>query len=133
MNTLSKDDFRSHFEIDIAEDFSNTPKGKMRKDGPYSAEDFLILLYGIMNEHDNIFLDLDGTRGYGSYFLHEVFSRLNKEDVEKILVISSSSLLLDECKSYNPNIKTKKIEKQLTLIDKIKNIVERVKSIFHKV
>ena len=121
------------YYLKLAEDFSLYPGGRKRKDGPYSAEAFLILLYGIMNEHDNIFLDLDGTRGYGSCFLHEVFSRLNKEDVEKILVISSSSLLLDECKSYNPNIKTKKIEKQLTLGDKIKNIVERVKSIFHKV
>ena len=121
------------YYLKLAEDFSPYPGGRKRKDGPYSAEAFLILLYGIMNEHDNIFLDLDGTRGYGSCFLHEVFSRLSKEDVEKILVISSSSLLLEECKSYNPNIKIKKIEKQLTLIDKIKNIVERVKSIFHKV
>ena len=121
------------YYLKLAEDFSPYPGGRKRTDGPYSAEDFLILLYGIMNEHNNIFLDLDDTRGYGSCFLHEVFSRLNKEDVEKILVISSSSLLLDECKNYNPNIKTKKIEKQLTLGNKIKNIVERVKSIFHKV
>lgn len=80
MNTLSKDDFRSHFEIDIAEDFSNTPKGKMRKDGPYSAEVFREdILIPALNQYEQVTVILDGVKVYPNGFLKEAFSKLNKK------------------------------------------------------
>jgi len=75
-------------EINIARDFSKTPVGRYRADGPYSGEvfreDFLI---PSLNRGDVIVV-LDGTDGYPSSFLEEAFGgllRLNRWTANELL------------------------------------------------
>ena len=118
------------YYLKLAEEFSRYPGGRKQIDGPNSAENFLFLLYEKLNDHSTVFLDLDGTRGYGSCFLHEVFTHLTNDDLEKLIVISQNSMLLEECKEYNPNIKIKHIETQKSLIEKLKSTVEKIRHFF---
>ncbi len=79
MSTFNGAEFSSYFEINIAKDFSSFLKGKMRKDGPYSAEvfreDFLV---PALKKFDQVTVDLNGVKGYPDGFLREVFGKLDK-------------------------------------------------------
>ena len=63
--------------INIAEDFSKFPGGRVRTDGPYSGEvfreDFLI---PALNNNEKVIIKIDGVMGYGSSFLEECFGGL---------------------------------------------------------
>jgi hypothetical protein len=84
MNTITT-------HISVAKDFSPSPAGRHRSDGPYPGEafreDFLIPR---LNSADLLNIDLDGTSGYGSSFLEEAFGGLvrsgfNEAQLEKKL------------------------------------------------
>ncbi|WP_298196519.1 STAS-like domain-containing protein [Novosphingobium sp.] len=63
--------------IDIAKDFTRFPAGRYKSDGPYSGERFRDdILIPALRKHGAVVLKLDGTMGYGSSFLEEVFGGL---------------------------------------------------------
>ena len=63
--------------IDIASVFTRFPAGRYREDGPFSGERFRDdLLIPALETHDRVTVNLDGTMGYGSSFLEEVFGGL---------------------------------------------------------
>lgn len=63
--------------IKIATDFSRTPGGRYRSDGPASGEEFREdILIPALSHGDTVTIDLDGARGYPSSFLEEAFGGL---------------------------------------------------------
>lgn len=92
--------------ISIAEDFSKCPGGRFPCDGPYSAEEFRdnILIPALRN-NNKVIIKLDGTRGYSSCFLEEVFGGLYRngvsiKDINKIKLESSRKSLINEIKIH---------------------------------
>jgi hypothetical protein len=64
-------------QISIARDFSPSPAGRFRADGPFPGEAFREdVLLPKLQEADELVIDLDGTSGYGSSFLEEAFGGL---------------------------------------------------------
>lgn len=99
MNTAHK--------ISIANDFSRYPAGRFETDGPYSGEKFRKeLLEPFVSKGENLVIDLDGVRGYGSSFLEEAFGGLIREgyDASNLLDLISfetqDESLVMEIKSY---------------------------------
>lgn len=93
--------------INIAKDFSVFPGGRFKKDSEYSAEEFRdTILIPSIKKHNNITIELDGTRGYSSCFLEEVFGGLirigyNKEYINShINFISTRKSLITEIQTY---------------------------------
>jgi hypothetical protein len=82
--------------ISIAKDFSPSPAGRYREDGPFPGEafrdDFLI---PALRHHDIVLVDLDGASGFGSSFLEEAFGGLirkgfTEHELRKKLKIKSA-------------------------------------------
>jgi hypothetical protein len=97
--------------ISVARDFSETPAGRHKDNGPYTGqsfrEDFLV---PALNSYDYVIVDLDGTLGYGSSFLEEAFGGLIREHSfklallnEKLEIKSSRRLYSERVKSYLKN------------------------------
>lgn len=95
--------------IIIATDFSMYPAGRTREDGDRSGELFRDeFLVPLLKKHGCVILDLDGTIGYASNWLHEVFSGLDKktgisapELVKQIgLVSTEDTSLIAEIREY---------------------------------
>ena len=65
-------------EIRVAEDFSRTPAGRYRADGPWSGEAFREdhLRPALRGGNQAVIVYLDGVEGYGSSFLEEAFGGL---------------------------------------------------------
>lgn len=89
--------------ISISKDFTETPGGRYKSDGPYTGEVFREnLLYPALQEFDLVEVDLDGTLGYGSSFLEEAFGGLIRvkgmtlEELNNKLIIKSSRQLYSE-------------------------------------
>lgn len=83
--------------IVIGTDFSDTPGGRYRDDGPYSGEIFRDdYLVPALKENDKVVVDISGVEGYGSSFLEEVFGGLvrlgvfTKEEIGNKLLVKSS-------------------------------------------
>lgn len=94
--------------LNIAANFTRFPAGRYRADGPYSGErfreDFLI---PALKQNGKVAILLDGTMGYGSSFLEEVFGGLVRskefdpeELAAKIDLISRDSSLVSEINDY---------------------------------
>jgi STAS-like domain of unknown function (DUF4325) len=63
--------------ISIASDFSRSPAGRYRTDGPYSGEEFReSVLWPALQSNDSVAVDFTGVRGFGSSFLEEAFGGL---------------------------------------------------------
>lgn len=75
--------------LKISEVFSNSPGGRLRKNGPFSGEEFresiLIPELKKLAPSEKILIDLDGGFGYASSFLDEVFGGVYKQLGEQIL------------------------------------------------
>jgi hypothetical protein len=68
-------------QLSIAKDFSDVPGGRLRRNGPFSAEEFrdVVLIPALRRAIEgNQVLEVifDGTAGYGSSFLEESFGGL---------------------------------------------------------
>lgn len=64
-------------KIVIGKDFSDTPSGRYRDDGPFSGEVFRDdHLVPALKENEKVYVDISGVEGYGSSFLEEVFGGL---------------------------------------------------------
>ncbi len=85
--------------VNIAQDFSRTPGGRYRTDGPASGEEFREeFLVPAMGRDAVLVVELDGARGYPSSFLEEAFGGLvrqfhltRQEFTRKIHIKSSSA------------------------------------------
>ncbi len=77
--------------ISISKDYSISPGGRHKTDGPYSGEDFReSVLVPLTHQYDLIRIDLSGTSGYGSSFLEEAFGglvRVLRRDIKGIVEI----------------------------------------------
>jgi len=98
----------THKVLDIAAEFTRYPAGRYRSDGPYSGERFRddVLIPALL-ENDRVTVRLDGTLGYGSSFLEEVFGGLRRDvrfkasDVTKrIDLVSRDPSLVSEIEDY---------------------------------
>jgi hypothetical protein len=83
--------------ISVAKDFSPTPAGRYRTDGPYSGEIFRDeFLYPALTQNEQVEVDLDDALGYGSSFLEEAFGglvrvkKMSPVDLRKKLKIKST-------------------------------------------
>lgn len=102
--------------ISISRDFSETPAGRYKSDGPYSGENFRDnILYPALKKFDLVEIDLDGTLGYGSSFLEEAFGGLIREKKMsldeinmKLKVKSSRQLYTERIKHYLEDAEMKK-------------------------
>ena len=65
-------------EIRVAEDFSRTPAGRYRADGPWNGEAFREdhLQPALRGGNQAVVVYLDDVEGYGSSFLEEAFGGL---------------------------------------------------------
>ena len=93
--------------INIANDFTRYPAGRVLDDGLFSGEKFRTsFLVPILERDESAIIELDGTRGYGSSFLEEAFGGLVRlgYSPEKILstfeIRSSDKSLIFEIESY---------------------------------
>lgn len=69
--------------INVADDFSRYPYGRLRLYSETSGEVFRQdVLLSAIQENDHVVVELDGTEGYGSSFLDEAFANLIR--VEKL-------------------------------------------------
>lgn len=63
--------------IKIAKEYSDTPAGRYRWEGPFSGEKFREeLLLPALRSNDKVEVDLDGVFAFGSSFLEESFGGL---------------------------------------------------------
>ena len=83
-------------KINIAEEFSDSPGGRFKSQGPKSGEEFRELfleIYFNQNNTEIIQINFDGTFGYATSFLEEAFGGLVRKytynSVSKRLVFIS--------------------------------------------
>lgn len=92
--------------IKVAEQFSRFPAGRFEKDGPFSGELFRRkYLVPALEKSDDLVVELDGARGYGSSFLEEAFGGLvrhglPKDLVRKIKILATNQSLRAEIYDY---------------------------------
>lgn len=103
-------------EINIYEDFTDTPGARTYADGDYSGQEFydklLLPKYEeAVRKKEKLQINLDGTNGYASSFLNEAFSRLgNKFDPDTVW--ANLSLISNEVPKYINKIKDSVYEKR---------------------
>lgn len=92
--------------IKVAEQFSRFPAGRFVKDGPFSGELFRQkYLAPALKGTEDLVVDMDGARGYGSSFLEEAFGGLirmglPKDLVRRIQIKASNASLRAEIYDY---------------------------------
>lgn len=77
-------DTKGNFLLSISKNFSRTPGGRFRREGPYSGEEFredLLIPYFLKAKEERVKLviDLDGCMGYPSSFIDESFGGLARQ------------------------------------------------------
>ncbi|TYA57362.1 STAS-like domain-containing protein [Formosa maritima] len=98
-------------EINICDDFTDTPGARTYDDGEFSGQEFYdkILLpkyEEALKKKVKLQIDLDGTYGYASSFLNEAFSRLGNKykpnEVWDNLILISNEVpkYIDKIKEY---------------------------------
>lgn len=87
--------------VRISTDFSRHPAGRYVADGPFSGEAFRRkFLEPSLGKSEEIIIEMDGARGYGSSFLEEAFGGLVRKGFAKELIKSKISF-----KASNPSLK----------------------------
>ena len=83
-------------KINIAKQFYDAPVGRFPTDGDYNGQRFRNeYLVPALNSGNDVFIDMDGTDGYGSSFLEEAFGGLVRlcgftaEDLHRRLSLKS--------------------------------------------
>lgn len=96
----------------IADQFSRTPSARVESEGKFPGEQLREIITPLLKEciskNEEFCIDLDGTAGYGTSFLEEVFGGLVRieniaySDLKAWLKIKSDEEeeLIDECWSY---------------------------------
>jgi len=99
--------------ITVKKDFTDTPGGRFKKDGPYSGEQFreevLKPALAGLNEGEKLRIDFDGAYGYPTSFLEEAFGGLVRQVGAKELLnkldfkSDEEPSLIDEIEGYIKN------------------------------
>lgn len=96
----------------IATQFSRTPSARVESEGKFPGEQLREIITPMLKEciqnNEEFWIDLDGTAGYGTSFLEEVFGGLIRvehiayKDLRECLKIKSDEEeeLIEECWSY---------------------------------
>lgn len=92
--------------INIAKDYTETPGGRLIKEGEYSGEDFRErILYPkymeAIKSNDKLTINFDGCFGYPSSFIDEAFAGLakkikNKNILDNIIIISNDDTTIPD-------------------------------------
>ena len=96
----------SEVRINIARDFSPYTFSRFEKDADWSGEQFLRdYLIPAVKIGKNVIVELDGTKGYGSSWLEEVFGGIVRKgyDPSVIVLVSEDEGLTDEINDYIVN------------------------------
>lgn len=93
--------------INVARDFSRYPAGRYVDDGPYSGAAFRDgILIPALKAGEEIAVELDGVRGYGSSFLEEAFGGLvrngfSPDQIRQLITLQSADRsLVEEIEEY---------------------------------
>lgn len=93
--------------INLAQQFSRYPAGRLKADGPHSGEKFREdLLAPELRKRDKVTVHLDGAAGYGSSFLEEAFGGLLRHGFDfqtvksKLILETQDESLAKEIWSY---------------------------------
>lgn len=94
--------------INVAKDFSRFPSGRYVTDSRFSGEAFREkYLRPALTKYDQVIIEMDGTLGYGSSFLDEVFGGLYREGFfkkvgmyQKLKIHTKNVVLKNEIRSY---------------------------------
>jgi hypothetical protein len=99
--------------ITVAKDFSDTPGGRFKKDGPNSGEEFrekyLKSEFEKLKGDEKLIIDFDGAYGYPTSFLEESFGGLariygSKNVLDKLVFKSEEEPnLIEEVRVYITN------------------------------
>jgi len=100
-----------NIEINISQNFSETPGARYKTDGDFSGQDFFenILepkFLEIQETNFKLVVNLDNTDGYATSFLDEAFGGLARKYGEKLVlkkiefISIEEPYLIDEIKSY---------------------------------
>ncbi len=100
-----------NIEINIAQDFSETPGARYKTDGDFSGQEFFEIILEpkfieVQNTENTLLINLDNTDGYATSFLDEAFGGLarkyGRENIlKKIDFISNEEpYLIKEIKTY---------------------------------
>lgn len=94
-------------KISVAKDFSDSPGGRIPKEGPNSGQEFRtdFLIPALTQSDAEIFIDLDGTDGYGSSFLEESFGGLIRLGFDGNLILSRLNFKSEDDESVIEEIK----------------------------
>jgi len=91
--------------LNIAKQFSRSPAGRYRVDGPFSGqafrEDFLL---PALNRSEFVEVQLDGALGFGSSFLEEAFGGLVREAGLKADVLRAKLRISSKLKTYEQRV-----------------------------
>ncbi|MGA8027598.1 MAG: DUF4325 domain-containing protein [Bryobacteraceae bacterium] len=110
-STGKLDDLSDALTLDIAADFTRTPGGRYREEGPFSGEEFRETVLTprfeqAIKQGRNLIVILDGGYGYASSFLEEAFGGLarnkGKSTVARVLYFDSKEepYLVDDVRRY---------------------------------
>lgn len=93
--------------INVAQDFSRYPAGRYVDDGPFSGAAFRDnILVPALKAGEEIVVELDGVRGYGSSFLEEAFGGLvrngfSTDQIHQLITLQSvDRSLVEEIEEY---------------------------------
>lgn len=93
--------------INLARDFSRYPAGRYVNDGPYSGAAFRDnYLIPALKSGEQLVVELDGVRGYGSSFLEEAFGGLVRNGFDpaqvknQLQLKSADESLIEEIDDY---------------------------------
>jgi STAS-like domain of unknown function (DUF4325) len=91
-------------QINIATDFSRSPAGRFRSDGPYSGERFREeILVPALTKDERVVVNLKGVLGFGSSFLEEAFGGLVRAGIAAD-VLRRKLTVESELKTYEQRI-----------------------------
>jgi len=95
------------FLINVATDFSRFPSGRYCSDGQYSGQQFRdVILVRALGEYEHVTVMLDGTSGYASSWLEEVFGGVSDyyRIADRLTIVSiDDPSLVDEANEYIKN------------------------------
>jgi hypothetical protein len=92
--------------INVAQDYSRTPAGRVKDDGPFSGERFReeILIPALKSSNDIVEIDLNGVLGFGSSFLDEAFGGLVRSKSFSAEELQRRIRILSDLKFYERKI-----------------------------
>lgn len=89
-------------QISVVRDFARSTGGRIPQEGPNSGQEFRenILVPAFKREPSSVFIDLDGTDGYGSSFLEESFGGLVRSGFDGGMLLKTLSFKSEDDPTY---------------------------------